>query len=306
VNEGWKPKPKRKRKEPVKLSLVRVAINILAVSFAIGYALVRTSPAQGTDPNFVVGKEQQQDQNQQIEQRQMSQGPAKQQAPKVDPKEEAAYKAFYDAGAQDPDKRIQLGKDFLEKYPSSVYAEAVHAGLAQAYYVKQDWPNFYTESDKALALKPDDVDLLTMVGWVIPHMIKGDEPDASQQLDKAEADEKHALVVLATLPKPVNMTDDQFATLKTAKASEAHSGLGLIYFRRQDYENAVKELQSATKDNPNPDPTDFFALGASLQNSGHYGDAADAFTRCSQIMGSLQAQCKQYADNAKKLAAEHK
>ncbi|MGA3293665.1 MAG: tetratricopeptide repeat protein [Candidatus Acidiferrales bacterium] len=286
----------------MKLSLVRVGIQAFALAFAVSVTFAAISRAQGTNPNFQVGKEQQQDQDQQLKQRQLSQSPA----PKVDPKEEAAYKAFFDAGAQDPDKRIQLGQDFLQKYPSSVYAEAVYAGIAQSYYTKQDWKNFYAESDKALAIKPDDVDLLTMVGWVIPHMISGNESDASQQLDKAEADEKHALAVMATMPKPANITDDQFATLKTAKTAEAHSGLGLVYFRRQDYDNAVKELQQATQNNPSPDPTDFFALGASLQNSGHYGDAADAFTHCSQIMGSLQAQCKQYADNAKKLAAQQK
>jgi tetratricopeptide (TPR) repeat protein len=254
------------------------------------------------DPNTVVAKEQQQDQDQQKKQQELSQSPA----PKVDPKEEAAYKAFFDAGPQDPDKRIQLGQDFIKQYPSSVYAEAVHAGLAQAYYMKQDWKNFYADADKALALKPDDVDLLTMVGWVIPHVIIGNESDAGEQLDKAETYEKRAMQLIPSLPKPANVTDDQFAALKAEKLVEAHSGLGLVYFRRQDNDNAIKELVLATQDNSKPDPTDFFVLGASLQKLGRYTEAADAFTHCSQIAGSLQDRCKQNADNAKKLAPQKK
>src|ERR1700751_332981 len=46
-------------------------------------------------------------------------------APKVDPKEEAAYKEFYEASPQDPDQKIELGKDFLQKYPMSQYVESV-------------------------------------------------------------------------------------------------------------------------------------------------------------------------------------
>jgi len=38
-------------------------------------------------------------------------------APKLDPKEEAAYKAFYTASPQDATARIQLGQDFIQKYP---------------------------------------------------------------------------------------------------------------------------------------------------------------------------------------------
>jgi len=280
----------------------RIQVLVAVVGSSLLFAAV--CRAQGTNPNLQADKEQQQDQTQQLKQRQMSQGSLDQPV-KVDPKEEAAYKAFFDAG-QDADKRIQLGQDFLQKYPSSVYIEAVHAGLAQAYFTKQDWKNFYANADQALALKADDVDLLAMVGWVIPHTIVGNEADASEQFDKAETYEKRALQLIPGLPKPANVTDDQFTAAKTEKLSEAHSGLGLVYFRRQDYDNAVKELQLATKGNPSPDPTDFFVLGVSLQNLTHYDEAVDAFAHCGQIAGSLQDRCKQSADSAKKLAAQKK
>ena len=224
----------------------------------------------------------------------------------VDSKEEAAYRAFFKVNAEDPDKKIKLGQDFLAKYPKSPYTEPVDVGLTQVFFAKQDWKNFYAFSDAALALKPNDVDVLTQVGWVIPHVYNPDDADADKQLDKAETYEKRALKDLPTLAKPPGMTDEQFATAKIEKTAEAHSGLGLVYFRRQDFDDAAKELQQATQNNPNPDATDFFALGASLQNGGHYVEAADAYTRCGQIMGSLQDTCKQNADKSKQLAAQKK
>ena len=289
-------------------SFVQNAIRILAVALAATSALATVSHAQGTDPNFVTSKEDQQNQDQQLKEKTLEQGATTQQppAPKVDPKEEAAYKAFFETSAQDADKKIQLGEDFAKTYPSSRYIESVYAVLSQAYYTKQDWKNLYLVADKALAINPDDVDILTMVGWVIPHVINPGTPDADQQLDKAETYEKRAIKDIPALTKPPGMTDEQFATIKLEKTAEAHSGLGLVYFRRQDFEDAAKELQQATQSNPNPDATDFFALGASLQNSGHFAEAADAYTRCSQIMGSLQDACKQNADKAKQLAAQKK
>jgi len=284
------------------LSSVRNTIRILTVALAAATAFAAVSHAQQpTDPNTIPDNENLANQAQQQKQKELEASPLT-----VDPKEQAAYKAFFDTSAQDTDKKIQLGEDFAKTYPKSSYIESVYAVLSQAYYTKQDWKNLYLISDEALAINPDDVDILTLVGWVIPHVIDPNTPDAGKQLDKAEDYEKRAIKDIPTLTKPPGMTDEQFATIKLEKTAEAHSGLGLVYFRRQDFENAAKELQQATQSNPNPDATDFFALGASLQNSGHFSEAADAYTRCSQIMGSLQDACKQNADKAKQLAAQKK
>lgn len=227
-------------------------------------------------------------------------------APKADPAEEAAYKAFYDAGNGAPDARIQLGTDFLQKFPASRYVESVSAGLVQAYYDKKDWKSFYVYADKTLAVNPDNVTVLTIVGWVIPHNIDPNDPEAQKNLDKAEHDEKHAIEVIGTLPKPPNMTDEQFTQSKAVLLSEAHSGLGLVYFRRQESSESVSELKQATEGNASPDPTDYFVLGLDLNSLKRFPEAADAFNHCAQIMGTLQDQCKQYADTARKQAAQPK
>jgi len=283
----------------MKPSFMHARIAALAGALAASLAFAGIAPAQGTNPNKVPDKEQQADQDQQLKQRELNQAPTPA-PPKVDPAEEAAYKEFYNSNPQDADTRIRLGEAFVQKYPTSRYAESVYSALTSAYYAKQDWKNFYAEADKALALNPDDATVLVIVGWVIPHDYNPESPDAAKNLDKAERYEKHAMDVIPALTKPGNITDDEFAKSKTALLSEAHSGLGLVYFRRQDSENSVKELQQATQLAAAPDPTDLFVLGLGLQSLSRYADAADAFNRCGQVPGGLQDRCKQSADAAKK------
>ncbi len=285
----------------MKLQFTWIHILVGTVVLAAGFAFAGVALAQGTDPNKVPDLEQQADQNQQLKQRQLEQSTTPV-APKVDPQEEIAYKAFYDANPQDADTRIKLGQAFLDKYPKSRYAESVDAGLTHAYFLKQDWKSFYASADGALALNPDDAAILTMVGWVIPHGLDPNDPDASKNLDKAEQYEKHAIEIVGTMQKPANMTDDQFAQTKAALLTQAHSGLGLVYFRRQRSDDSAKELQQATQGSASPDPTDLFVLGLDLQSLNRYAEAADAFARCGQIPSGLQDRCKQSADAAKKQA----
>jgi tetratricopeptide (TPR) repeat protein len=221
-----------------------------------------------------------------------------------DPKEEAAYQAFYKA--DEDAKKIKLGNAFLAKYPGDRYSEAVYEELAQAYYNRKDLANFYTYSDKGLSLFPDDVHLLALTGWVIPRAFTPDEPDGDKKLYKAETCERHALDVMGTMTKPDVFTAQQFAQFKTGEAAVAHSGLGLVYFRREKYDESAKELQIAIPGEANPDQTDLFILGADLENLSRFKEAEDAFGRCAQIAGMMQDKCKQYATVAEKNAGEAK
>jgi tetratricopeptide (TPR) repeat protein len=287
---------------------VFIAMPFLALAFGAPLLLAGASQAQGTNPNKVVDQEAQQNQDQQMKQRTLQNGDQSQTpaAPKVDPAEEAAYKAFYETGASAPDARIQLGNDFLTKYPMSRYAESVYSGIVQAYYAKQDWKDFYDTADKGIAAYPDDVTMLAIVGWVIPHVFDPTSADASARLDKAEKYEKHAIEVIGAMPKPPTLTDDQFAQSKATVLSEAHSGLGLVYFRRGRYAESASELQQATQASASPDQTDFYVTGLDFEKQSKYPEAVEAYTKCGQIAGGLADRCKQSAEADKKQAAQPK
>jgi tetratricopeptide (TPR) repeat protein len=207
--------------------------------------------------------------------------------------QEIAYKAFL--AETDPARKLQVGNEFLRRFPKSPLEERIDVGMMNAYDAQQDWKNTYRFADSALKLQPDDVDVLTTVGWTIPHVYTPSDPDGDQELTTAETYAKHAIDVLAKMPKPPGMTDEQFAAAKAKRTIQAHSALGIVYFRREDYENSAKELAQSTKDNPTPDATDLFVLGADLQNLKRFREAADAYGACGQIAGALQNQCKQNA-----------
>jgi len=282
------------------LAIFGVALMALAVLSPAGRAQQQSAPQQG----------QQQQQQQQSQQQQpakpgqqgqtppngQAQGPAE--APKVDPEEEKAYKAFADLKPDDYDQQIQLGEDFVKKYPDSKYNELVYSRLTNSFYSKQQFDKMYAAADKALALNGNDVTVLILVGWVIPHNYDPNDIEADRRLNKAEGYEKHALEVLPTLPKPTSLTDEQFAAAKVKEESTAHSGLGLIYFRQQKAEDSLKELQQATAGDQS-DPVDFFIMGIDLKSLKRFTDAADAFQKCAQIPGAMQDRCKQQADQAK-------
>jgi tetratricopeptide (TPR) repeat protein len=221
----------------------------------------------------------------------------------VDPEEQNAYKAFYDTKPDNSDQLIKLGEAFLQKYPNSRYNQSVYSRLVEAYYDKQDMPKLYAAADKALALNPKDVHVLVLVGWVIPHFYDPNDIDADRRLDKAESYEKQALEYLPTMPKPEGVTDEQFAKSKAAAESQAHSALGLVYFRRQDVANSVAEMKKALAGQTNPDPVDLYIMGVGLYAQKQYSDAADSFHKCAQIPGGMQDRCKSKENDAKKLVA---
>jgi tetratricopeptide (TPR) repeat protein len=285
--------------------LCKTAPEILAMALA---AFTMVSP---------VSRAQQQSTSQQGQQQQSQQQPAKPgeqgqtppnaqapaEAPKVDPEEEKAYKDFTELKPDDYDKQIQSGEDFTKKYPQSKHDEFVYARLSNAYFNKQQLDKMYDASDKALALNPNDVMVLVLVGWVIPHNINPNDPESDRRLAKAEGYEKHALDVLPSLPKPDSLTDEQFASAKAHYEATAHSGLGLIYFRQQKTEDSLKELEQATAKEQS-DPVDFFIMGIDLDSLKRYSDAVDAFQKCAQIPGAMQDRCKGQVDKAKAQAAQ--
>ncbi len=223
-------------------------------------------------------------------------------APKVNPQEEADYKAFSALKPDDVANQIKLGEDFVQKYPSSKYNEPVYARLTQAYYAKQDIPKMNAAGEKALALNPDDVSVLVQLGFVAPHFADPNDLDAERKLQKAEQELKHALDLLATLPKPSpTMSDDDFAKAKATATEEAHSGLGLVYFREGKYDESLSEFKLVTA-GPEADPTNLYVMGVDLQQLKRFGEAADAYGRCAMTSGQLQARCKQRADQMKQQA----
>jgi tetratricopeptide (TPR) repeat protein len=224
-------------------------------------------------------------------------------APKASQQEQSDYEAFYAVKPEDAGRQILLGEDFLKKYPSSSYRSFVYSRLTQQYFNKGQMEQMYVAGEKALALNPDDVDVLSLIGWALPHRYNPNELDAAQRLDKAEKYSRHCLDLVPGVTKPPGMTDEQFIRVKSESLARCHSGLGLVYHWRQDFAQSVPELQKAAQLLPDPDPTDLYVLGFDLEQLKRYAEASAAFEKCSKTSWALQDQCREGLAESKKLGA---
>lgn len=225
--------------------------------------------------------------------------------PPVNAEEDAAFKAFQAAPMSDAKQKIQLGEAFLQKYPETRYKSAVYAPLAFAYLQDGQVPKMQEYGEKEIALVPNDVSTLALLGQTLPRSIHSgtSQTEAAQLLEKAEKYSKQAIEITPTIPKPANMSDEAFAAAKNQNLAMAHSGLGLVYIRRGKNAEAVTELDEAVKVDPNPDPVNYYLLGMANKTTSHFDDAITAFNKCAAMASTLQATCKTQADETKKKSA---
>lgn len=282
----------RLMKLPRTNSVTWIAIGVMAT----GLSLPTISHAQGTTSSPISNTMTQMDGNQ--TQKQIQENGLD------DPKAAQAYKKFH--GEQDLDKKIKQGNDFVNRYPSDFRANAVYEELAQAYFAKHDLTGFYACADQGLTHFPNDPSILSVTGATMARAYDQADPDADKKLEKAENYEKQAIELVNSQTPPPTETEQQFTDYKKQILTTAHSGLGLIYFRRSQFDDSVKELEEATKDAATPDATDYLILGGDYQNLSRFKEAADAFNQCAKIPGPMQAGCKTYADQSLKLAAQAK
>jgi tetratricopeptide (TPR) repeat protein len=216
------------------------------------------------------------------------------------PEEEAASKAVQQA--TDPNKKIQLAEDFLQKYPQSRYRPTMYQTLVSGYFATQQVPKMLEAGEKEVEINPNDAPVLAVMGQALARTYNAKAPDAAKQLDKAEMYSKRAIEITPTLPKPENLTDEAFNNAKNDTLVMAHSGLGLVYIRRGKFSEAIPELEQSVKadTHPEPDPVNYYLLGVADKQTSHFDAAAAAFSKCAAVQSALQAACKTGADDAKK------
>ncbi|HEX3120392.1 MAG TPA: hypothetical protein VHP80_14955 [Candidatus Acidoferrum sp.] len=236
------------------------------------------------------------------------QGSAQQQAaPTVPPtpEEEADYKAFQAIPQNDVDKRIPAAEAFLQKHPQSQYRPMMYQTLVSGYLAKQEVPKMIDAGEKEIALNPNDTPILGLMGQTLARTLNPKAPDAMAQLNKAELYSKRAIEVTPTLTKPAELSDEQFNNAKNNALEMAYSGLGLVYLQKGQYDQAIPTLEQSLKtdNHAEPDPVNLYLLGLANEKASHFDAATAAFTKCAAIQSSLQANCKNGIETAKKASS---
>ncbi len=199
--------------------------------------------------------------------------------------------------------KLTAAEDFLKKYPESRYRVIVYPFLTIGYVQAGQSEKALAFGDKELELNPNDVATMAVMSQTMSRVYNAGSPDAAKRLDKAETLGKRAVEVIPTIAKPEGVTDEAFANSKNQTLAMAHSGIGLVAWRRGKFVDAIPELEQSVKLDPIADPVNWYILGIVNQNTSHFDDAASAFTKCALIPGQLAEICKSRAEAAKKLAA---
>jgi len=220
-------------------------------------------------------------------------------APKVNKAEEAAYKIVLAAQGGDPAMQIQVGEDFITKFPMSKYLGGVYGMLTTAYYTTGNTDKMFAGGAKALELNPDNVDVLALLAMAIPRRVKANTPDGPQQLQKAEVYARHAIELIPALTKPETVDDATFEKAKNDKLALAHSGLGLLDINHQKFDDARNELTQAVQLASAPDPVDYYLLGNADAQASYMNGAIAAYEKCA-ASGPLVTACKAREEAMKK------
>jgi tetratricopeptide (TPR) repeat protein len=221
----------------------------------------------------------------------------------VNAEEDATFKAFQDSPALDAKKKIELGEAFALKYPQSRYLPIVYNVLTSAYVQTGQVQKMEEVGDKEVALNPNDVQVLAVLGQTIPRALKSTTQDPAKELEKAERYSKRAIEITPTLTKPDTLTEESFTNAKNITLAMAHSGLGLVYIQRGKYADAIPELEQSVKIDPTPDLVNYYLLGLANLRTSHFEDAAAAYTKCAATPGPMQPACQKGAEEAKKRAS---
>jgi tetratricopeptide (TPR) repeat protein len=221
----------------------------------------------------------------------------------VDPAEEAAFKQFRELNTTDAKVIATSGEDFMKKYPSSRYSGAVYSRLTSAYMQLGDTDHLFAAGNKALAVMPENVDVLPVMAMATSRRIDPGALDADQKERTAKTYAQQGILLINQLQRPTDANSDQWDRARDVKLSMCHSGLGLVDYDQGKFTEAIQEFTEALKLEHDPDPVDQYLLGVSFSATKDYANASTSLEACSKQDGSMQAICKRALDETKKKAA---
>jgi tetratricopeptide (TPR) repeat protein len=140
--------------------------------------------------------------------------------------------------AQTPADRAAFGERFAADFPDSPYAAASEGIAAGAYQQLQNFPKMIAAADKAISMDPNNTDMLVLLA---DHY-----SEKGVELDKADADAKKAIELLAAAKKPDNMSDDDWQKRITFQTGLAWSAEGQVLITRNNLEGAASAFQKAS------------------------------------------------------------
>jgi tetratricopeptide (TPR) repeat protein len=167
--------------------------------------------------------------------------------------------------------RVKCLDDFVAKFPNSTLMPYVLQLYVQSYNELKNYPKTIEYADKLVALG-DKVDAGTKLQALYTRSLafnyafsdKAPDPDS---LNKARAAALEGLKILSTIPKPANLTDDQFTEQKKGPTVLFNYTAGSASLMLKDYPGTIQYFKAALAVNPTDAITNYRLGLAYLQST---------------------------------------
>ena len=218
--------------------------------------------------------------------------------------EKLLARAESDAKLTDKDKENIRKKDknafFLDKNSPQFLAFmdqseqrilAFHQAVLTAYQQLNDAPKMLEWGEKALGIKPDDLNTLAMLSNVMAERPPTNEAEKTKQMKRAEELANQALEALPRFlssPEAANIP----AQAKNDLTAQMHYTLGLIYLHQKKLGSSQQEFVTSIKNKPN-DPVTYYRLGIAYVQDMKNDQAMDALGKSVFLKGVSEANSRE-------------
>jgi tetratricopeptide (TPR) repeat protein len=211
--------------------------------------------------------------------------------------EQAMFLGFY--RSTNAAKRAALLTHFAQLFPDSQFANQALGVAASSYQQAQNVPKMLEVANGLLAKDPNNIGMLLLLSDYYS--------EKGEQMDKAEASAKKAIVLLGTATKPEGVTDEQWQQQISLQKGLALSSLGQVNIEKKDNAQAVENFKAAApllKSDDGSYGRNQYRLGFALLNLKKNAEAKDAFAQSASVNSAYkalaQAKLKTFDTAAKK------
>jgi hypothetical protein len=212
------------------------------------------------------------------------------------------YNAFQACRAEtNPQSQVKCLDDFVAKFPKSTLMKYVDQMYFTEYNQLKNYQKVSDYADKYVAESDPKADAagrlqaLYTRSAVFEFAYNPKAPDAADQLNKAKAAANDCLKALDGLPKPDNMTPQQFADNKKPAAALCNNTAGFAELQQKDYTSAAASFKAALANSPT-DGVASYRLGVALlqETPPQSLDGFWALARAVALKAPGDAQIKDY------------
>lgn len=188
---------------------------------------------------------------------------------------EYALWASCTAAPQIPDRSINYCQKLLVEYKDTEYKENALFFTTLGYQRLNDFENMLTYGELVLEENPDNIGTLLALSYVLPIRTRQHDLDKEEKLSQAESYAMRALDIIprAENPNPDLMTDDDWLLEKKDLMSNAHSSLGAVAAKREDWTAMEQSYRQALQIANKQTSELFYQIAKALKEQGKNDEA---------------------------------